>query len=40
MAGGPLTAEALTTDGGTVLDTGTLKVIDNQVDPTTGTIKL
>lgn len=40
MASGPLSAEALTTDGGKVIDTGTLKVIDNQVDPTTGTIKL
>jgi multidrug efflux system membrane fusion protein len=26
--------------GGSVLDTGTLEVLDNQVDPTTGTIKL
>jgi multidrug efflux system membrane fusion protein len=26
--------------GGTVLDRGTLAVLDNQVDPTTGTIKL
>lgn len=40
MAAGALGADALTTDGGTVLDSGTLKVIDNQVDPTTGTIKL
>jgi membrane fusion protein, multidrug efflux system len=27
-------------DGTTVIDTGTLKGIDNQVDPTTGTLKL
>ena len=27
-------------DGVTVIDTGTLKGIDNQVDPTTGTLKL
>jgi len=40
MATGALTADALTTDGGKVLDSGTLKVIDNQVDPSTGTIKL
>jgi membrane fusion protein, multidrug efflux system len=40
MAKGPLSADALTTDGGQVLDSGVLKVIDNQVDPTTGTIKL
>ena len=40
MAGGPLTAEALTTDGTTVLETGTLTVIDNLVDSATGTVKL
>ena len=39
MAAGQLQAEALTTDGGKVLDTGKLQVIDNQVDPTTGTVK-
>jgi multidrug efflux system membrane fusion protein len=37
---GPLTAVALSTDGQTELDTGTLQVIDNQVDQQTGTIKL
>ena len=39
MATGQLQAEALTTDGGKVLDTGKLQVIDNQVDPATGTVK-
>jgi multidrug efflux system membrane fusion protein len=37
---GPLTAVALSTDGQTELDTGTLHVIDNQVDQQTGTIRL
>ncbi len=32
-AAGVLTAEAFTTDGHSMLDTGTLQVIDNQVDP-------
>jgi multidrug efflux system membrane fusion protein len=35
-----LKVEALETDSKNVLDTGALKVIDNQVDQTTGTIKL
>jgi multidrug efflux system membrane fusion protein len=39
-AAGALTAEAFTTDGHDMLDTGTLQVIDNQVDPTTGTVRL
>jgi membrane fusion protein, multidrug efflux system len=37
---GALTAQALSTDSQTELDVGTLKVIDNQVDQQTGTIKL
>jgi multidrug efflux system membrane fusion protein len=39
-ASGVLQAEAFTTDGHEMLDTGTLQVIDNQVDPTTGTVRL
>ena len=39
LAAGSISAEALTTDGGKVLDTGKLQVVDNQVDPTTGTVK-
>ncbi len=35
-----LKVEALETDSKTVLDTGELEVIDNQVDQTTGTIRL
>ncbi|WP_339085037.1 efflux RND transporter periplasmic adaptor subunit [Hyphomicrobium sp. ghe19] len=37
---GTLAAHALSTDSQTELDTGTLKVIDNQVDQQTGTIRL
>ncbi len=44
VASGKATVEALDgsggPDGGKPLDTGTLSVLDNQVDPTTGTIKL
>ena len=36
---GPVTVLALDRDNKTVLDTGTLAVIDNQIDTTTGTIK-
>src|SRR5262245_38666526 len=38
--GRELRAEAIAPDGKTVLDRGTLRVIDNQVDQTTGTIRL
>jgi multidrug efflux system membrane fusion protein len=40
LARGKVTVEALTGDGATVLDKGALDVIDNQVDQTTGTVKL
>jgi multidrug efflux system membrane fusion protein len=36
----PLTVDVFGNDGTTVIDKGTLKGIDNQVDPTTGTLKL
>jgi len=39
-AKGALTAVALDGDGVTELDQGTLALIDNQIDPATGTIKL
>ena len=39
-AKGALTVDVFGNDGTTVIDTGTLKGIDNQVDPTTGTLKL
>ncbi|PZM08208.1 efflux RND transporter periplasmic adaptor subunit [Rhizobium tubonense] len=39
-AGGLLSVEAISGDGQTVIDNGTLAVVDNQVDPTTGTVKL
>jgi len=39
-AKGALTVDVFGNDGVTVIDTGMLKGIDNQVDPTTGTLKL
>lgn len=39
-AAGPLAVEALSTDAATVADRGTLTVVDNQVDSTTGTVRL
>jgi membrane fusion protein, multidrug efflux system len=39
-AKGALAVDVFGNDGLTVIDTGTLKGIDNQVDPTTGTLKL
>lgn len=36
----PLQVEALRSDGKTPIDTGTLEVIDNEVDASTGTIRL
>jgi len=39
-ANGVLAVDVFGNDGVTVADTGTLKGIDNQVDPTTGTLKL
>jgi multidrug efflux system membrane fusion protein len=39
-AKGALLVDVFGNDGVTVVDTGTLKGIDNQVDPTTGTLKL
>src|SRR5499427_9354208 len=40
FAQGPLAVQALGDDNRTVVDRGTLEVIDNQVDQTTGTVKL
>jgi membrane fusion protein, multidrug efflux system len=40
MAEGQLSVDALTTDGKSALDNGKVMVIDNQVDQTTGTVKL
>ena len=39
-AKGPLPVDVFGNDGTTVVETGMLKGIDNQVDPTTGTLKL
>jgi membrane fusion protein, multidrug efflux system len=40
FAKGPLPVEALASDNEATIDRGTLQVVDNQVDPTTGTVKL
>ncbi|MGN6571768.1 MAG: efflux RND transporter periplasmic adaptor subunit [Pseudolabrys sp.] len=40
FAKGPLAADALRSDNNKVIDSGRLTVIDNQVDSTTGTVKL
>ena len=40
VAAGPVTAEAMDSDNKTSLDRGMLEVVDNQVDPTTGTVKM
>jgi multidrug efflux system membrane fusion protein len=40
FAKGPLPVDAFGTDNKTVIDKGTLQVVDNLVDQTTGTIKL
>ena len=40
VARGPLTVDVFGNDGVTVVDTGTLTGIDNQVDITTGTVKI
>ena len=37
---GPVAATALSRDGASVLDTGTVELIDNQIDQTTGTIRV
>jgi multidrug efflux system membrane fusion protein len=39
MAKGPVAVNALEADNTTVIDKGTIQVVDNQVDQTTGTIK-
>ncbi|HLW23476.1 MAG TPA: efflux RND transporter periplasmic adaptor subunit [Steroidobacteraceae bacterium] len=39
-AGGPVKVTTISRDGGEVLDEGTLALIDNQIDTTTGTVKL
>ena len=40
VAKGPLTVEALRSDTDEIIDRGVLRVVDNQVDQTTGTVKL
>ena len=40
LASGPVAVEAFDTDNKVALDRGTLQVVDNQVDPTTGTVRM
>jgi membrane fusion protein, multidrug efflux system len=40
QAAGALAVQALSADGATTLDHGTLQVVDNQVDQTTGTVRM
>jgi multidrug efflux system membrane fusion protein len=40
FAKGPLTVDAMTSDDTKAVDSGVLRVVDNQVDQTTGTVKL
>lgn len=40
LAAGPVTVEAISRDDGSVLDTGTLALMDNAIDPASGTLKL
>jgi membrane fusion protein, multidrug efflux system len=40
LAAGPVVVTTLSRDGGTVLDQGSLSLIDNQIDQATGTAKL
>jgi multidrug efflux system membrane fusion protein len=40
LSAGSVSVEALESDGKTVLDRGSLQVVDNQVDQTTGTVRM
>lgn len=40
LAAGSVAVEAMDADGKSVLDNGTLQVVDNQVDQTTGTVRM
>jgi len=40
MAAGPLKVVAMSRDGQQILDEGKLELVDNQIDPTSGTVKL
>lgn len=40
LAAGPVTVEAISRDDGSVLATGTLALMDNAIDPASGTLKL
>jgi membrane fusion protein, multidrug efflux system len=40
LAGGPVKVATVAREGGAVLDEGTLSLIDNQIDQTTGSVRL
>ena len=40
LAQGPLAVDALSSDGSTVIDQGRLTVVDNQIDQSTGTVRM
>src|SRR5665213_2429436 len=40
LSGGPVNVTTLSRDGGSVLDQGTLTLIDNEIDQATGTARL
>jgi multidrug efflux system membrane fusion protein len=40
LSAGPVTVAAMSRDGGTELDRGTVTLVDNQIDQTTGTIRI
>jgi multidrug efflux system membrane fusion protein len=40
LSSGPVPVTALSRDGTTAFDTGTLALVDNQIDPSTGTMRL
>jgi multidrug efflux system membrane fusion protein len=40
LARGAVAAEIIDTDGATIIDRGALRVVDNQIDPTTGTVQV
>ncbi len=40
LAAGPVAAQAVSREDGTVLDTGSVEIIDNEIDPRSGTLRV
>lgn len=40
LAAGPVAAQAVSREDGTVLDTGSVEIIDNEIDPKSGTLRV